>query len=77
MLIDVWSRKIVGWEVHPEENAELAKWVIEATYKAEAVTKGTLVLHSDNGAPMKAGTTPAMLQGLGVAASFSRPCVSS
>ncbi len=77
MLIDVWSRKIVGWEVHLEENAELAAWLIEATCKAESVSRDTLVLHSDNGAPMKAGTTLAMLQGLGVAASFSRPSVSN
>ncbi len=77
MLIDVWSRKIVGWEVHLEENAELASWLIEATCKAEAVSRDTLVLHSDNGAPMKAGTTLAMLQGLGVAASSSRPSASN
>ncbi len=77
MFIDVWSRKVVGWEVHLEENAELAAHLIEATCKAEGVSKDTLVLHSDNGAPMKAGTTQAMLLNLGVAASFSRPSVSN
>jgi transposase InsO family protein len=77
MLIDVWSRKIVGWEVHFEENADLATELIQATYNAEGVSEDTLVLHSDNGAPMKAGTTLAKLQELGVAASFSRPSVSN
>jgi transposase InsO family protein len=77
MVLDVWSRKIVGYEVHEEESSELAAWLLEASCGAEGITKGSLVLHSDNGSPMKGATMLAKLQDLGVAASFSRPSVSN
>lgn len=77
MVLDVWSRKIVGFEVHAEENAEHAANLIDGICAAEAVSRGQLTLHSDNGSPMKGATMLAMLQGLGVAASFSRPSVSN
>ena len=77
MLLDVWSRKIVGWQVHETEESELATWLMEAACGAEKIERGSLVLYSDNGSPMKSGTTLAKLQQLGVAASFSRPSVSN
>lgn len=77
MVLDVWSRKIVGFEVHDTECAEFAAVLLETTCSAEGVGEGVLVLHSDNGGPMKGATMLAKLQELGVATSFSRPSVSN
>lgn len=77
MVEDVWSRKIVAWEVHEEESAENAARLLAEAYRREGVAPGRLTLHSDNGSPMKAGTLLATLQRLGVATSFSRPSVSN
>ncbi len=77
MTVDVWSRKVVGFTVHAAENSSCAAQFMAAACYAEGVSKGTLVLHSDNGSPMKGATMLARLQQLGVAASFSRPSVSN
>jgi len=77
MVLDVWSRKIVGYEVHEEESSELGAWLLEMSCASEGVTRGSLVLHADNGSPMKGATMLAKLQDLGVATSFSRPSVSN
>ena len=77
MILDVWSRKIVGCAVHEEETASHAAELIEKTCRDEDVAKGVVVLHSDNGSPMKGGTMLAKLDALGVRASFSRPSVSN
>lgn len=77
MTIDVWSRKIVGFDVHATECANLAARMTASACAEEGVGDGTLVLHSDNGGPMKGATMLAKLQELGVAASFSRPSVSN
>lgn len=77
MVLDIWSRKIVGFEVHEEENSDFAAWLLEASCGAEGALAGSLVLHSDNGSPMKGATMLAKLQQLGVAPSFSRPSVSN
>ena len=76
MIMDVWSRKIVGFEVHDEESGELAAELAKKTCAAEGIRRDSLVLHSDNGGPMKGAMMLATLQRLGVAASFSRPSVS-
>lgn len=76
VVVDVWSRKLVGWSIHEEESAEHASAMIEAACAREGIQRGQLVLHSDNGGPMKGATLLAMLEVLGVAASFSRPRVS-
>jgi len=76
LVIDVWSRKIVGWRVEEEENGEHAARLFTDTCKREGILPGQLTTHSDNGAPMKSGTFLALLQMLGVASSFSRPGVS-
>lgn len=77
LILDVYSRYIVGWEVHECESAEYAAQLINKACLRHGVNKEQLVLHSDNGSPMKGSTMLAMLQGLGVAASFSRPRVSN
>ena len=75
--LDLFSRKIVAWQVHEREDAEHAAALItEACYR-EQVRPEQLVVHSDNGAPMKGATLLATLQALGVTASFSRPRVSN
>ena len=77
MILDVFSRKIVGHEVHVSESAELASMLMQRTGLAEGLAGRPLVLHSDNGSSMKGATMLAMLEQLGVAASFSRPRVSN
>ncbi|WP_407941944.1 IS3 family transposase [Microbulbifer celer] len=77
LILDVFSRKIVGWEVHTEESSEHASTLIRKAQLAEGAVKNGLVLHSDNGGPMKGATMLATLQKLGVVASFSRPSVSN
>jgi len=77
MALDVWSRKIVGFEVHAEESSSYAAQFAAAACCVEGVEQGSLVLHADNGSPMKGATMLAKLQELGVAASFSRPSVSN
>lgn len=75
-IIDIYSRKIVGWSVHERENSEHAAMLIKQACLDEKVQLGQLVLHSDNGTPMKGVTQLVMLQELGVIPSFSRPSVS-
>ena len=76
LFLDVFSRKIVGWEVFTSESAEQAATVLAQAYHREEVRPATLVLHADNGGPMKGATMLATLQRLGVMPSFSRPSVS-
>ena len=76
MLEDLYSRRIVGWEVLDHESAEEAGRLMERTCRELAVDSSKLHLHSDNGGPMKGATMLATLQRLGVVASFSRPRVS-
>ena len=76
MIEDVWSRKIVGWQIHEKESPELAASLFKETCAYLKLDPDGLVLHSDNGGPMKGSTMLATLQKLGVVASFSRPHVS-
>jgi len=76
LVVDVWSRKIVGWAVHEVEDAALASILIRQAAFREGIKPEQLVLHSDNGGPMKGATMLATLQWLGIVPSFSRPKVS-
>lgn len=76
MVVDVWSRKVVGWNVHDVESSELGAVLFRETCDAERLDPRGIVLHADNGGPMKGSTMVAMLQKLGVLASYSRPSVS-
>jgi transposase InsO family protein len=76
LVEDIFSRKIVGWEVHEEESADHAGVLIRKACLAEGIHESGLVLHADNGGPMKGATMLATLQALGVVPSFSRPSVS-
>ena len=75
MVVDIFSRRIVGWEVHDEESSSLAALLIQRAWLAAGSPEG-LKLHSDNGGPMRGCTMLAMIQSLGMSASFSRPRVS-
>lgn len=74
---DIYSRKIVGWEVHDSEKGELAAELMERTVLSEHCFRKPLVLHSDNGSPMKCCTLQSKLANLGITPSHSRPCVSN
>lgn len=78
LVIDIYSRMIVAWEVHETESADHAsKMITKACIKHGIAAKDSpLVLHSDNGSAMKGGTMLSTLQRLGVVTSFSRPRVS-
>lgn len=76
MIMDVFSRMIVGSEVYLCESAEYASALIADTTRRHDVKEDQLTLHSDNGGPMKGATMLATLQHLGVVPSFSRPKVS-
>ena len=76
MFIDVWSRKIMAAQVFDEESMELSAELFTQTCFVHGVRPEGLILHSDNGGPMKGSTMLATLQQLGVVPSFSRPKVS-
>lgn len=76
MIVDVFSRKIVAKVVHDTEDDVYAAALVIAACAAEGVARDQLVIHSDNGGPMKGETMLATLQKLGVMPSFSRPHVS-
>jgi putative transposase len=76
LIMDVFSRKIVGWSIHERQDSEHAAHLIHQACLDEKVHPKQLILHSDNGSPMKGVTMLAMLENLGVVPSFSRPSVS-
>lgn len=76
MILDIYSRKICGWEVHHEELASHAATLIEKAGLRHNIQPGQVILHADNGSPMKGATMLATLQRLGILPSFSRPSVS-
>jgi putative transposase len=76
LIEDIWSRKIVGWAVHEEESMDFSARLIDETATRLGCDRSGLVLHSDNGGPMKGSTMLATLQRLGIVESFSRPHVS-
>ncbi len=77
LIMDVFSRKSVGWEVFEQESAAHAAAVFTAAQHREGVPRHAWVLHADNGSPMKGATLLATRQRLGVVPSFSRPAVSN
>lgn len=77
LFIDIFSRKIVGWQVYENESSELAAELMRDICLRERIAPNQVVLHSDNGAPMRGSSMLAALQALGVIPSFSRPAVSN
>ena len=77
MILDVYSRKIVGWEVFHAESAHHASLVIRRAVLAEGLIDQPLVLHADNGSPFKGATLLETLHALNITPSYSRPRVSN
>lgn len=78
LILDLYSRKIVGWEVHANDSSDHAVHLVRRTALSEGIAALTdkPVLHGDNGSTLKATTVLAMLEWLGVKPSYSRPRVS-
>lgn len=78
LILDLYSRKIVGAEVHDSDDADHAVHLVRRTALAEGIASRPTkpVLHGDNGSTLKATTVLAMLHWLGVKPSYSRPRVS-
>jgi putative transposase len=76
LVMDVWSRRIVGWTVAERESAEMAAELIQHVCRDGDIDPRGLVLHSDNGKPMRGATMVSTLQWPGIVPSFSRPHVS-
>jgi transposase InsO family protein len=77
MVVDVWSRKIIAAQVFVEESMDHSSMLLAHACMIHGVQPEELVLHSDNGGPMKGATMLATLHKLGVVPSFSRPSVSN
>jgi len=77
LVLDIYSRKIVGWQIYDCESSALAADLMTDICRQENIQKNQVVLHSDNGSPMKGATLLATLQELGIIPSFSRPSVSN
>jgi len=80
LILDLYSRKVVGWEVHAEDDGDHAARLVHRTALAEGIAaierEKRPVLHGDNGSTIKATSVLAMMHWLGVKASYSRPRVS-
>jgi transposase InsO family protein len=77
LIVDIYSRKIVGWEVHDRESSEQASVLIRKAVLSESCIGQPLVLHADNGSPMKGATMKTTMEKLGITSSYSRPRVSN
>ena len=76
VVLDIFSRKIVGWRIETREDAELAEALVAESYTREGVQPHQLTLHADRGAAMTSKTLSELLIDLGVAQSHSRPTIS-
>jgi len=80
LVIDVWSRKVVAWDVDEREDSAIAADLVSRACLRERISKGRkqpLILRADNGNAMRAATLESRLEELGVLRSFSRPRVSN
>lgn len=73
VLLDIYSRYVVGWMIAERETAALAHDLVETTCARQGITRDQLTLHADNGGPMRAKALALLLADLGVNASHSRP----
>jgi len=77
VILDVFSRYVVGWMVAYRESAALAEKLIEASCRRQGIGRGQLTVHADRGSSMKSKVVALLLSDLGVAKSHSRPHVSN
>ena len=76
VILDIFSRYVVGWMIANRESSTLAKRLIAETCEKENVQPGQLTIHADRGSSMKSKTVAFLLADLGVTKSHSRPYVS-
>lgn len=76
LFVDIWSRQIVGSEVHDNQSGDLAAQLLKNICIEHDIQADQATLHADNGAPMKGATMLATMHALGIVKSFSRPRVS-
>jgi putative transposase len=77
MIIDMYSRKIVGWAVHTVEDGRFARELFNRAFASEGVQAGQIIVHADNGKPMRSQTLQAMFELRGIQASHGRPHTSN
>ena len=77
VIIDVFSRCVVGWMVAPEESAILAEKLIAETCDLHGIEPGQLTIHADRGSSMRSKLVAQLLADLGVTKTHSRPHVSN
>lgn len=76
VILDIFSRHVVGWLVAQRESGELAEKLIEKTCKRQRIQREELIIHSDRGSAMTSQTVAGLLDLLDIKASFNRPHVS-
>ena len=76
VILDIFSRYIVGWMIAARESAELAEQIIADTAHKEHIIPGTLTLHADRGSSMRSKPVAALLVDLDIIKTHSRPHVS-
>jgi putative transposase len=76
VIMDVFSRCVVGWMIAERESQDLAKQLIQESALKQGIQPGQLTLHADNGASMKSHTVAQLLEYLGISKTHSRPYVS-
>jgi len=77
VILDIFSRYVVGWMIAEREEADLAKTLIETSCERQDITPDRLTLHADRGASMTSKTVAQLLSDLGINKSHSRPRVSN
>jgi len=77
VILDVFSRYVVGWMVAPRESAALAERLIAATCARQGIAAGQLTLHADRGSSMRSKAVALLLADLGVTKTHSRPYTST
>jgi len=76
VILDIFSRQVVGWLIAERESAELAEQLIAESVSRHDIAPGTLTLHADRGASMRSKPVAALLVDLDITKSHSRPHVS-
>ena len=77
VMLDIFSRYVVGWLLAEHENATLAQHLLRETMAKHGIEPGQLTVHQDRGSPMRAKSTKQLLEDLGASRSYSRPRVSN
>jgi len=77
VILDIFSRYVVGWMVNERENAKLAEHFISETCRKQGIQKGELTIHADRGSSMTSKPVAFLLSDLGVIKTHSRPQVSN